>query len=297
MYLQPASWMYFLRERYKRYYNSTRKGQKIKSKTKKKASLLVGLSNRDKTKLMGKAKTSEEKTNLMKEFFKFTTFAPSKEEVESIKKISNEKAALKPRSSPDNIVEFRKSIEAVNPFDKPLSLSNNLQSSNSIESLLKKLINDAVTVAVKEATTKKEKVVSPSEQGLVNNIHKIINSDISFQNKVRNLYAMISKEVYNASRIANGSDSSHKPNEIDVSSEVTDEEKLRDLAVENNLVGAMHLFYPNETASYHSEAGHIDEKTLANRLIDIQSSLTKRKAKKVKKTSKKSSRKQRNDKR
>ena len=269
----------------------------MKSKTKKKASLLVGLSNRDKTKLMGKAKTSEEKTNLMKEFFKFTTFAPSKEEVESIKKISNEKAALKPRSSPDNIVEFRKSIEAVNPFEKPLSLSNNLQSSNSIESLLKKLINDAVTVAVKEATTKKEKVVSPSEQGLVNNIHKIINSDISFQNKVRNLYAMISKEVYNASRIANGSDSSHKPNEIDVSSEVTDEEKLRDLAVENNLVGAMHLFYPNETASYHSEAGHIDEKTLANRLIDIQSSLTKRKAKKVKKTSKKSSRKQRNDKR
>lgn len=269
----------------------------MKSKSKKKASLLFGLSNQDKAKLIDKAKTSEEKTNLMKEFFKFTTFAPSKEEVERIKKSSNQKTISKPRSSPDNIFEFRKSIEEINPFEKPLPLPNELRSSNSIEGLLKKLINDAVTVAVKEATSKKEKVVSPSEEWLVNNIQKIINSDISFQNKVRDLYVMLSKEVYNTSRIANGSGLSNKSNEIDVSSEVTDEEKLRDLAVKNNLTGAMHFLYPNEAMAANDIASHVNEERLASRLLEIQSSIAKPKIKKTKKAPKKANRKQRNDKR
>jgi hypothetical protein len=276
----------------------------MKSKSKKKASLLVGLSNQDKAKLIDKAKTSEEKTNLMKEFFKFTTFAPSKEEVERIKKSSNQKTISKPRSSPDNIFEFRKSIEEINPFEKPLPLPNELRSSNSIEGLLKKLINDAVTVAVKEATSKKEKVVSPSEEWLVSNIQKIINSDISFQNKVRDLYVMLSKEVYNTSRIANQERNDNVPKDIagiPVESEMTDQEKLRELAVKNNLTGAMHFLYPNEAMAANDIASHVNEERLASRLLEIQSSIAKPKIKKTKKAPKKApkkaNRKQRNDKR
>lgn len=246
----------------------------MKNKNKKKASLSTDLKTRNNLKQMNTS--NEDKINLMKEFFKFTTVEPLKGEVIHPKKENAQRPNFNLKRS------FKSS---------PLREDKK----SSIESLLKQLIKDAVNtavnIAVKEANSKKEKVISVAEENLNSSIQKIINTDKAFQNKVQDLYLLLSKEAYNISKAANVSDSSNK---IDVSSEVTDEEKLRDIAIENNLAGAMHLFYPNETTS-HTVVGHIDENILTNRLI--QSSTTKSEIKKTKKASKKANRKQKNDKR
>ena len=247
----------------------------MKNKNKKKASLLVGLKVNDDSKFTNNSNV--DKTNLMKEFFKFTTVEPPKGETKRAKEKNIQRPNFNLKGS------FKSS-----------SLHRDLQPFTSIESLLKQLIkdavNNAVTVAVEDANRKKERVISAAEERLNGSIQKIINSDTDFQNKVRDLYLLLSKEDYNISKTSKDLDSS---NQIEISSEITDEEKLRDLAIKNNLTGALHLFYPNETATFDDVAGHIDQERLVNNLLEMQSSTTKPKTKK----NKKARGKQRNDKR
>lgn len=128
----------------------------------------------------------------------------------------------------------------------------------------------------KDSENQESLILNPIEQILDMNIRKSLSSKDTFFNKVQEIHKITGLFLYNLEVAKRGV---HKK-EIDIKETVSEEEKLAKMAIDNNMNGILHQFYPNELGLL--EENHINFKNLVSRLIEMQ-----KPTKRSKKTSKK----------